>query len=272
MQHQDKEPAEELRDVIKGFWYGSIDFTALPSGFEILPDGYTEIIFCFGSAFSLSTREGLRLLPSPFLVGLLGQPILLHAANRLEVIGIKCFPWTVFDLLGLPSNKDGVRIFEHPIAGLQPKLKKLIEAGNIEKALAEVEQYFLHVRAQLATNSMLFKAGDAMREAGGNIPVSQIAAVAHATVRTLERNFKQASGHTVKDVSALIRFEQARDKLWCYPDTNLADLAEELGYTDRPHLNREFKRYSNTTPAAFAREIKKRKQTITSDFVAFIQK
>lgn len=178
MQHQDKEPAEELRDVIQGFWYGSIDFRELPSGFEILPDGYTEIIFCFGSVFSISTGEGLQSLPSPFLVGLLGQPILLHAENRLEVIGIKCFPWTVFDLLGLPSGKDGVRIFEHPIAGLQPRLEKLIEAGNIENALAEVEQYFLHVRSQLATNSMLFKAGGAMREAGGNMPVSQIAAVA----------------------------------------------------------------------------------------------
>jgi transcriptional regulator GlxA family with amidase domain len=83
---------------------------------------------------------------------------------------------------------------------------------------------------------MLFKAGVAMREANGTMPVNQVAAAAHATVRTLERKFKQSTGHTVKDVSALIRFEQARNHLWHQPNTNLAGLAHELGYTDQPHL------------------------------------
>ena len=33
---------------------------------------------------------------------------------------------------------------------------------------------------------------------------------------------------------------------------DLAGLAQEYGYADQPHLSREFKRYSGTTPAAFA--------------------
>ena len=110
-----------------------------------------------------------------------------------------------------------------------------------------------------------------MRQTNGTMPVSQVAETAHATVRTLERNFKQSSGHTVKDVSALIRFEQARNRLWHSPDTSLAGLAHDLGYTDQSHLSREFKRYSGTTPAAFARKAKKGKQAVNSDFVAFVQ-
>jgi AraC-like DNA-binding protein len=191
------------------------------------------------------------------MVGLLNQPVLFYTKNRLEIIGIRCFPWTVFDLLGLPAGKDGVRIFEHPIAQLQPTLNTCIQAGRIAEAITQVKQYFLD--AQIAPdsyrdNSMLLKAGVAMREAKGTMPVSQVAAAAHATVRTLERNFKQSSGYTVKDVSALMRFEQVRNQLWHYPDSNLAGLAHELGYTDQSHLSREFKRYSGTTPAAFARK------------------
>lgn len=110
-----------------------------------------------------------------------------------------------------------------------------------------------------------------MRGANGNMPVSQVAEAAHATVRTLERNFKQSSGYSVKDVSGLIRFEQARNHLWLYPNTNLAGLAHELGYTDQSHLSREFKRYSGSTPAAFARKAKKEKPVVNNDFVAFIQ-
>jgi AraC-like DNA-binding protein len=270
MRHQEFEPPEELRDTIKCFWYNTRDSGETTSVFEVVPDGYAEIIFHFGSDFSISHNGGLQLLPSPFMMGLLNQPVLFHMKDGLAIIGIRCFPWTVFDLLGLPSGKDGVRIFEHPIARLQSTLKELIQADRIDEALTQVKQYFLHARSQVAIDSMLFKAGVAMREANGAMPVSQVAAAAHTTVRTLERKFKQSSGYTVKDVSGLIRFEQVRNQLWLEPDTNIASVAYELGYTDQSHLNREFKRYSGTTAAAFARKAKKRRQAVSDDFVAFV--
>ncbi len=271
MHHQEFDPPEELRDTIKCFWYNKRDSGEQQTGFEVVPDGYAEIIFYFGSLCSIADGGGLQPLPSPFMMGLLNQPVTFYAKNRLEIIGIRCYPWTVFDLLGLPSGKDEVRIFKHPVACLQSALNELIHAGRIDEALALVKQYFMHTRAIVTIDSMLFKAGVAMREANGTMPVSRVAAAAHATVRTLERNFKQSSGYTVKDVSALMRFEQVRNRLWLYPDSALAGLAYELGYTDQSHLNREFRRYSGTTPAAFARKAKKGKQGMGNDFVAFIQ-
>jgi AraC-like DNA-binding protein len=271
MHHQEFEPPEELRDTIKCFWYNRRDSGELQSRFEVQPDGYAEIIFHFGSDLSIAYNGGLQSLPSPFMMGLLNQPAVFDAKNRLEILGIRCFPWTVFDLLGLQPGKDSVHIFEHPIARLQSTLAKFVYAGKIDEALAEVKQYFLDARSHIAANSMLFKAGVAMREANGTMPVSQVAAAAHATVRTLERNFKQSSGYSVKDVSGLMRFEQVRNHLWLNPNASLAALAHELGYTDQSHLSREFKRYSGTTPAAFARKAKKEKPVVNSDFVAFVQ-
>lgn len=271
MHHQEFEPPEQLRDTIKCFWYNSRDAGELQPNFVVQPDGYAEIIFYFGSALSISNDGGLQRLPSPFMMGLLNQPVVFHAENRLEIIATRCFPWTVFDLLGLQPGKDGVRIFEHPIARLQSRLEELVHAGKIDDALGVITQYFMDARSGVAVDSMLFKAGAAMRQANGAMPVSQVAAAAHATVRTLERNFKQSAGYTVKDVSGLIRFEQVRNRLWHYPDCNLASLAHELGYTDQSHLSREFKRYSGTTPAAFARKAKKGKLAAGNDFVAFVQ-
>ena len=271
MQHQEFAPPEELQDTIKCFWYNSRNAGELQSSFEVQPDGYAEIIFYFGSMLSISKHDGLQPLPSPFMMGLLNQPAIFHAENRLEIIAIRCFPWTVFDLLGLQPGKEGVRIFEHPIAGLQSALDESVRAGRIDEAVARVKQYFLDARSGIATDNTLFKAGVAMRESKGAIPVSQVAAAAHATVRTLERKFKQSSGYTVKDVSGLVRFEQVRNHLWHQPDCNLAGLAYEMGYTDQSHLSREFKRYSGTTPAAFARKAKQGKQFVSDDFVAFIQ-
>ncbi|NCD71642.1 helix-turn-helix domain-containing protein [Mucilaginibacter agri] len=270
MQHQEFAPPEELRDTIKCFWFNSRSAED-DSSFEVQPDGYAEIIFHFGSLFSIDQNGEPKPLPSPFMMGLLNQPANFYAENGLDILAIRCYPWTVFDLLGLPSGKNGVQTFEHPIAQLQPKLKKWVEAGKITEALDELKQYLLEARLHVAADSMLNKAGIAMRQASGTMPVSLVAEAAHATVRTLERKFKQSSGHTVKDVSALIRFEQVRNHLWHYPDANLAALAHELGYADQPHLSKEFKRYSGTTPAAFAKKAKNGKLTVGNNFVAFVQ-
>lgn len=267
MQHREFAPPEELQDVIKCFWYNSRDFRETEPDFEVMPDGNAEIIFMFKSGCSILRNGQQEPLPSPFIMGLLGQPVQLHTEGDLEILGIRCFPWTVFDLLGLTAGKEEVHIFKHPIADLQPTLSKYLEAGDIGAAIAELTRYFLHVRAQVTSESMLFKAGTAMSKAKGSIAVSAVATAAHATVRTLERKFKQSSGYTVKDVSGLIRFEQVRNRLWWYPDTNLAGLAHEFGYADQAHLSREFKRYSGSTPAAFA----KKQKMVFSDFVVFIQ-
>ena len=256
MQHQEFEPPEALRHVIKCFWHNVREYGEGPASFEVVPDGYAEIIFHFGSACGISPKEGAQPLPSPFLVGLLSHPIRFYIKDRMEVIGIRCFPWTVFDLLGLASDKEEMRLFDHPLARLQPTLEASIHAGAVEEALAQISRFFLSARSEIDRDSMLLAAGEAMTTANGNLPVSQVAAAAYATVRTLERKFKQSAGHTIKDVSGLMRFEQARNRLWLHPDSSLADLAQELGYADQSHLSREFKRYSGTTPAAFARKAK----------------
>ena len=271
MQHHEVAAPEALRDTVKDFWYLSRDFDELHPTLEVAPDGYAEIIFYFGGACRLATPAGWQPLASPFLVGLLQQPALFEATSRLEIIGIKCFPWAVFELLGLPAGRDGVRAVAHPIAGLQAKLAEHVRAGQVAEALAEVQRYCLRARSQMAADQQLGKAGRALHAAAGALPVSQVAAAAHATVRTLERKFKHAAGHTVKDVAGLMRFEQACAHLWRHPTASLAALAQQAGYADQSHLGREFKRYSGgTTPAAFARHAARWQRDVNTDFVAFI--
>ncbi|MEJ1238332.1 helix-turn-helix domain-containing protein [Chryseolinea sp. T2] len=270
MLHQEFEPSDILKDAIKCFWYNVRAADESQPDFEVLPDGYTEIIFHFG-ILSFKSSDGFEPLPSPFMIGLLNKPAVFQTESQLQIIGIRCFPWSVFDLLELPSSKGGIRIIKHPIAKLQPALEKQILEGRVDEAISLVKSYFVEARSRLSMDSMLFKAGLAMLKANGTIPVSEVASAAHATVRTLERKFKQSSGHSVKDISAVMRFEQVRNQLWLCPETSIAGLAEELGYTDQSHLSKEFKRYSGTTPGAFARKARQQKQIVKNDFVAFVQ-
>ncbi len=270
MLHREFEPPDALRDTVVCFWYNRRDARASEPRFEVLPDGHAEILFHFGDSCSIEADGMLQPLPSPFLLGLLDRPVYFQAAGQLEIVAIRCYPWTVYDLLGLPATK-GLRVFEHSLSGLQPLLAAAVRAGDVERAIALVSEQVQELRARVAVDSLLFKAGAALRKAAGTLPVNDVAAAAHATVRTLERRFRQASGHTVKDVSGLIRFEQVRNRLWRFPETNLAGLALELGYADQPHLSREFKRYTGTTPAAFARKAAREQRAASAAFVAFVQ-
>lgn len=271
MHHQEFFPPQELRNAVKCFWYDKRDYGKAGSGYEVVPDGYAEVIFYFGSSVSIADKGLLQPLISPFLLGLQQQPVNFYGKGCVEIVAVRCYPWAVFNLLGLPPGKNKVGAIETSVAGLQARLKPYIDNGDINGAVNVLAQHFLLSLPQVPANSTLYKAGAALSGANGNLPVSRVAAAAHATVRTLERKFRQSSGYTVKDVSGLMRFEQARNHLWLYPGCSLAGLAHELGYTDQAHLSREFKRYSGTTPAAFARNAAKDKPALASGPVTLVQ-
>lgn len=84
MQHQEFEPPEELRDSIKCFWYNKRESDGQQSSFEVIPDGYAEIIFYFGNVSTLLHNGNLQVLPSPFMMGLLNEPVHFYTKNRLE--------------------------------------------------------------------------------------------------------------------------------------------------------------------------------------------
>jgi hypothetical protein len=54
-------PSEELQDTIKCFWYNRSEHELELSSFEVLPDGYAEIIFYFGS-YMMQSLSPYRLL------------------------------------------------------------------------------------------------------------------------------------------------------------------------------------------------------------------
>lgn len=261
---------QRLQNSIRGIWYRRMDFGCAPTAFEILPDGHAEIVFHFGSGCSLVQQDRTEPLPSPFIVGLLGKPIYFQAKDCLQVIGIKCLPWAVYDLLGLTATKGGITSFSHPIANLQCDLDELLQSGKVDDALALTMNWLLNTGEPTIPIAALRKAGQAMLESNGSMPIKSVAAAANATVRTLERKFKASSGHTVKNVSGLIRFETVRDTLWERPESAISALAYDLGYADQSHLNREFKRYCGITATAFAKQTINRKKELTGDFVAIV--
>jgi AraC-like DNA-binding protein len=258
MYHIEFDPPDLLKSTIKCIWYDRIEFGSYKLSHEVTPDGYVEIIFYFGNSCNLITNGKSSRLTSPFLIGLLNKPVTFSSEDTLEIIGIRCYPWTVSGLLNIPADGlRGVKNINHNIGNIHATLSELISMGTIDPAVNLIKEFLINSRIPLPDSSaLLYKAGYALKSANGIITVTKVAEAAHASVRTLERNFKQSSGHSVKNVSGLMRFEQVRNRLLIDPACNIAGLAHELGYTDHSHLTKEFKRYSGITPSAFARMAK----------------
>jgi hypothetical protein len=195
VQHFEIETPKELSSKIRNFWYRDMDFGPSAAVFEVLPDGNVEIIFYFGSTCKLVLDQQLQDqqlqdqhvqdLSSPFVVGLLKGPIHFQSVNRLQLIGVKCRPWAVYALLNIPSATGGVQSITHPLALLHITLEQLLLVGEVRKALETLRDWFINNDTPEVHPDMLTKAGKALLDANGALPVSAVASAAHATVRTL---------------------------------------------------------------------------------------
>jgi methylphosphotriester-DNA--protein-cysteine methyltransferase len=67
----------------------------------------------------------------------------------------------------------------------------------------------------------------------------------------LERHFRAAVGATPKKLSRLARLQYVR-QLW-NAGKSLTDIAFAAGYTDQPHMVRDFQLFTGTSPEKFFR-------------------
>ena len=81
---------------------------------------------------------------------------------------------------------------------------------------------------------------------GETIPLSQ---------RQIERQFKRWIGMSAKKYQRILRVKHSLDQLKLSPETNLAGLALQTGFTDQAHMTREFKQIAKVTPGQYIRYI-----------------
>ncbi|MGY1437925.1 helix-turn-helix domain-containing protein [Streptomyces reniochalinae] len=90
-----------------------------------------------------------------------------------------------------------------------------------------------------------------LRRSGGRIAVRDLATATGYSHKHVIDRFRDEIGLAPKTVSRVLRFRAAVELL--EGGANLADIAHGCGYTDQPHLSREFARYAGRAPSAFSR-------------------
>jgi AraC-like DNA-binding protein len=82
-------------------------------------------------------------------------------------------------------------------------------------------------------------------------PVGKVAAALDWSHRHFIARFSQAVGLSPKRYARLVRFGRVLLRLERQPEIGLAEIAQDAGYADQAHFNRDFRSFSGLTPGEY---------------------
>jgi AraC-like DNA-binding protein len=99
----------------------------------------------------------------------------------------------------------------------------------------------------------LFWAWRRLRASAGRASVGGLARELGWSHRRLIARFREQIGMPPKTVARVLRFERVSGLLRLPATPELAEVAQDCGYYDQAHLNRDFRDFAGTTPTAYLR-------------------
>jgi AraC-like DNA-binding protein len=250
-------PAEWLTPFVRCIWMlREADGAGEPVPERVLPDGCVETILHLGAPFRARAADGSwQTQPEAFLVGQITGPLVLAATGPVDVVGVRWRPGGAHSFVRLPmAELTDRQVALDDLSGLRaatllervrrlPDLKgraRLLEgwlAGRIKMSRARGDE---EAAVRLILNS------------GGRLSVTSVAGQLGTSVRRLQRGFRDRVGVGPKFLARLARFHSFLRALPAAPPGGLAALALRHGYSDQPHLTREFRAFAGESPGRFA--------------------
>jgi AraC-like DNA-binding protein len=248
----ERKPQPALSEHVECFWFASSN--AEPGGApeRVLPDGCLEWIFHLGAPFRrLNPAHEWELQPRSFVVGELTRFILLQPTGPVDTMGVRFRPGGAYRFLPFPVDL---------------LTDSFVSTGNIWGRDGEyLEERVLSVRShqdrQQAVETFLISrlpdseprrrfdaAISEVMRSRGQTRVNQIAAAIGCSPRQLEREFRARAGLSPKALARVIRFQNLLRLAGEDALRQWASVALDCGYSDQPHMVREFRELSGQSP------------------------
>jgi len=245
-------PQGLLSDHVQAVWSASVS----PEGSNDIQrwlhsDACSGILFNLGGKIYLNDIEfssGVVLLP----VSKQAQLITLPPGSQL--VGVRFHPAISFALLGtLCQQPITLKVEDDFSAELYLLYRQLKDVqGHYSKIIALYRWLDKTIDAANTLPYSLMKALNVLNSSSslgslsGCIPLSQ---------RQIERQFQKWMSMTPKYYQRILRVKTALNYLKYNPETELADLALNNGFTDQAHMTREFNQIAKTTPRQYSKRV-----------------
>ena len=129
----------------------------------------------------------------------------------------------------------------------------LLNASNVKEMVWVADRFLMNfLSRQKATykNEGITKIAHQLLSNNNTTTIPHYATYANMSIRNFERRFSEQVGTSPKLFCKLIRFNRAINCKLIDPKKSWTDIAYECGYYDGMHMVKEFKQFSNASPAA----------------------
>lgn len=253
MHYTEHLPQPALRQHVECIWFVSVAGPLANYAPErVLPDGCLEWIFHLGASFERRLPNGIwEQQPRSFLVGELTRHLLLQPVGRPSVMGVRFRPGGAYRLLPLPlfeltdQTVHTADVWRQEGCALEDAI---FNAPGDRQRMLLLEAFLLR-RLSLVDQRPRFEAAVArIIQSGGQTRVDRLAESVGFSARQLEREFRASLGLSPKSFARIIRFQNLLRTVGEGMLREWANVALAAGYSDQPHMVREFREFTGHSP------------------------
>lgn len=250
-------PSGSLAGVVQGY-RGYHEPASVPGDRWETPAGDVILVLGLGDPFLAQEHPQARRLTgfTSFVVGLHERPLHTRYEGVQFGVQIRLAPPAAAALLGVALHELTNRVVDLADVVGRPGerwARLLTSAGSWSRRFAVLDGILgERLRAGGGGHPIVRRAWRELRRSGGDVPIGDLVAAAGCSHRHLTEAFRREVGLTPKRAARVLRYERAARSL---RDSRIdpAAVAVACGFTDQPHLTREFRLYSGVTPAAVRR-------------------
>lgn len=227
---------------------------------KLIPDGYIEVWFQFGTLAEVSIENVYHQMPKQFVWGQTERysRVLVNGANR--IIAVRLYPWAARVLFKLPSIE-----LSNCYVGLEDlnddfnkRLEDALEQSHsFEQRRSILENHLL----QLITNLKPTTCHPVVKQAfalivknKGIVKVQELASSLNISRQHLNRLVREEIGLSVKKLATVIRIRACVDAQFELPVASLTQLAHQFDFFDQSHFIRDFKGVTGDCPKDFFKQ------------------
>lgn len=163
-------------------------------------------------------------------------------------------------IFGIPASQLSNSIFPaHDIIGssITRLHEKLLHASSSAQIVRLADDFLLNIlkgKKISYINNGISKISNYLLTHRSTFTIPQYAYEANMSLRNFERIFREQVGIAPKLFCRLLRFNAAFQYKICQPKITWNEIAIEFGYSDTMHLIKEFKQFTNSSPANLINE------------------
>lgn len=235
-------------DIFRLFQYSVTDLTR--STGIIVEDGCPEFMTMKQSGVKLLVKGHAAIpVPRAFSCGKFTSPFKYEYPGAIDYFAVKLQPWTAahFIPVGVVDNLVDLSTIFGP--EIETWCDRVFASATFAEMVETTEEFFSRIEMPAPESYRLaMNVCCRVYSSNGMISINALVNEFAESRQKINRNFLHHTRHSLKEFAVLVKIRAAIKFKVDHPEISLTELAQEFGYFDQSHFNRDLKKATGVTP------------------------